>query len=112
MPYTLKTMPTTYAEIMPMLLRADEITLANNTVATWSTVDDGISILLHGHEIIRVLESGTIYVRHCGYPTRTTMDRINRFIRRTGWKANLSGGKAYIDWMMIHDEEWLCLPDR
>jgi hypothetical protein len=102
-------MPTTYDQILPLLIGKDEITIGNNTVATWSTVDAAISVLLHGHEIIRVYGDGTVTVRHCGYPTRTTLDRINRFIQPIGWKANLRNGAAYVDWMMLHTDEWVHL---
>lgn len=113
---TLTDMPTNYTAVLTRLIGKDEVEIGNNTVATWSTVDSGLSILLHGHEIIRLQENGDVYVRHCGYPTRTTMDRLNRFLPSNA-RAAIRGGEAFVEFrygdnkwpvaIPLQNEEWL-----
>ena len=41
-----------------------------------NTHTDGNSVWLHGNKIIEVID-GTVYATLAGWPTRTTMDRLN-----------------------------------
>lgn len=71
-------MPTTYQAILAQLTGHDSVTIGLNTVASWSD-DHGIAVSLHGNEIIRLYPT-QVAVRHCGYITHTTQDRLNRFL--------------------------------
>jgi hypothetical protein len=86
-------MPTTFPAIVEAMHGKDHVTLCNNTVA-YLTEDLGfpvVIIALHGHAIVRIYQGGTVQVRHCGYPTVTTFDRIKRFLPE-GFTATRQGG--------------------
>jgi hypothetical protein len=90
-------MPTTYSGIVALIRgrKSDSVTLCNNTVATWWPESDMVTITLHGHCIIRLFADGRTEVRHCGWPTVTTFDRIKRFLPY-GWTATCQGGRPRI----------------
>lgn len=88
-----QTMPTTFDSIVAAMRGKDYVTLCNNTRA-FLTDDMGfpvVIITLHGHAIVRMYAGGTVQVRHCGYPTVTTFDRIKRFLPN-GFTCTRQGG--------------------
>ena len=52
--------------------------IANNTYLNRYD-ETTINILLHNHNIVEFLANGTILYDTCGYNSRTTKDRMNRF---------------------------------
>lgn len=104
------TMPTTYNNLVDAIsaTRNGVAKLANNTtaerwcsalvgqsaVAMW--MEDAVLIRLHGHGIVVIKDDGRVFVRHCGYPTVTTFDRIKRFLPR-GWTCSRSGGDPRVE---------------
>jgi hypothetical protein len=92
-----QTMPTTFASIVEAMRGKDHVALCNNTVAYLTNEGESpvVIVALHGHAIVRIWNNGTVDVRHCGYPTVTTFDRIKRFLP-TGYTATRQGGDPRI----------------
>ena len=84
-----KTMPTTHRAAVAVLGDRDTVTIANNTKA--HAYGDDVTISLHGHLIVILHADDTVSVRHAGWPTVTTFDRIKRFLP-AGWGATRQGG--------------------
>jgi len=110
-----KTMPTTYAAILGQLpMSGRPLTLCNNTTARLDTLGmvPVIIISLHGHDIVRMYRNDNVQVRHCGYPTVTTFDRIKRFlparfsVTRQGGNPRLLLDGQWFD--NVSDREWSC----
>jgi hypothetical protein len=70
------------------------VTLAHNTKAHRD--GDDVAISLHGHLIVILHADDAVSVRHAGWPTVTTFDRIKRFVP-AGWGVTRQGGspRAY-----------------
>ena len=90
---TLANMPTTWADF-DRVVGASASTIANNTVAVRH--DDGVapvhfSVYLHGREIAIVAPS-RVYIRDCGWCTRTTYDRLQRLVAPLGARVRRSKG--------------------
>lgn len=83
MSYSLRNMPTTYAELERILKPGQSRTIANNTTAyRWSNHPSGndvIDIHLHGHHIATLTPNSTM-ICDAGWQSNTTKDRINRFL--------------------------------
>lgn len=95
-----QTMPTTFGGIVEAMRGKDNVTLCNNTRA-YLTEDMGfpmVLITLHGHAIVRMYPGGTVQVRHCGYPTVTTFDRIKRFLP-AGFGCTRQGGNPRLTYL-------------
>jgi len=89
MPTNRNNMPTTFAEIDAALGNRKQITLCHNTVAFRD--NDTIDIALHGKVIVTLHPNNHVGVRHCGYVTTTTFDRIKRFLP-SGYSVTRQGG--------------------
>lgn len=85
----LSTMPTTWVALRGKVGNRADYSIGHNTTATLCGYY--YSVRLHGHEIIRVHEDGGVSVRHCGWVSVTTFDRIRRFLP-CGWTAGFAGG--------------------
>lgn len=83
------TMPTTYTELVHALGDRDARTIANNTVA-FRGQNDAILVALHGHAIAR-FTADEVALRHCGYLTTTTFDRLRR-LAPAGWSITRAQG--------------------
>ena len=55
------------------------------TVSNTST--DGVSVWLHGHEIIRKFDDNSMRVSLCGWGTPTTRERLNGILSFAGFNA-------------------------
>lgn len=92
---TLAQMPTTWAEMNRWVHGTSPRTIANNTVAlrqpNMIRDTDVFSVYLHGREIAIVCPD-VVYVRDCGYVTRTTYDRLKRLVEPFGATVRRKGG--------------------
>jgi len=85
----------TFGDCLELLRYQSTSNLCNNTMVHRVDNDDpnkGISVTLHGNEIARMYPNGNVAIRHCGYPTSTTFDRLNRLVP-LGWRASRVDGK-------------------
>ena len=70
-----------------------------------------ISMLLHGNEIIKLYNcvEGNLYINFCGYPTGTTKERINGFLKCFGLEYGFATIKG--DLWFFHRKEKVCKID-
>lgn len=92
----LATMPTTWAALTSKVGTGSDVRIGHNTTATYapSGNEPAYVIALHGHSIVRVFAS-KVAVRHCGWVSVTTFDRIRRFLP-AGWSAGFAGGDPHV----------------
>lgn len=87
-----KTMPTTHAELRRVVGNGRRV-LCNNTTAVYIASGDYYEVRLHGHTIA-VVTANNVAVRHCGYVTTTTFDRLKRFVP-AGWGVSRANGEPH-----------------
>lgn len=75
---------TTYNALLPMMpmepKQWDRVTIGNNTTAERTNRCGGITVRLHGHEIVRMDNDRSLSFSMAGYATVTTKGRINTFL--------------------------------
>lgn len=64
-------------------MHKDSRVIGNNTTSSIDRVTDIIIISLHGSDIVFLYPDGTIEFTLAGWPTVTTRERVNHFLRRT-----------------------------
>lgn len=75
--------PHTYKEAVERLGGRDWVKLANNTYLQTrglAGVSDQISVRLHATDVVTYYDDGGFEIRHGGWQTMVTKDRINRFL--------------------------------
>jgi hypothetical protein len=83
---TLATMPTTWAELdREVTVAGVAVTIGHNTTAMRSLTEDpdAFGIRLHGHLIAIIYPDGA-FIRDCNHVTKTTYDRLKRFVAPFG----------------------------
>ena len=70
---------------------------------SWIDSLDIITIQLHGHNIVRLYPSGRIDFSMAGWPTVTTRERINQFIKGRVWQEN---HVQYYNFYPIDPNKW------
>tara|TARA_R110001583_G_scaffold114048_2_gene264504 strand:- start:764 stop:1096 length:333 start_codon:yes stop_codon:yes gene_type:complete len=68
-----------------------------------NTRTDGMSVFLHGNEIIRRDISGLVFATLAGYNTRTTMERVNGI---AGMNFHQLGFVACLDGEPVCEDDW------
>jgi len=56
--------------------------------------DNETNLYLHGNKIAIKFNTGTIYISHAGYPTRTTFERLNGI---PNVRVNVKRGVVYLN---------------
>lgn len=67
-----------YERAMELLGGKDKRTVCHNTLLHLNASIPGVTLCLHGHQIVHFRTDGPIMVDSRGYRTNTTKDRINR----------------------------------
>jgi hypothetical protein len=91
---TLAAIPTGFARLAGLIDGHGRARIAVNTTAyRWD--DHTIAVALYGHTIVLVHDDDTVSLRHAGYVTATTFDRLHRFLP-PGWAATRAGGNPRV----------------
>lgn len=107
-------MPTTHAGIIALLGDRSTVTIAHNTKA--HAYGDDVAVSLHDHLIAILHVDGDVSIRHAGWPTVTTFDRLKRFVP-AGWGVSRQGGspRAFRNrdglTVPVFGSEWVRLPN-
>ena len=71
--------------------------------------DKSVELLLHGNPIA-VIEYGKLFIRHAGYPTNTTKERLNGLpnvhIQQKNWRWFLNGEEWTTGGSWTKVEDW------
>ncbi len=100
--------PKSWREADEFLGVRGSIIVANNTVMMRATMNQSsashrlfwpILVMLHGHVVVEYCFDGAVYINHCGWTTRTTRDRIERFapveiLGSREWRVRLPDGRT------------------
>lgn len=92
-----------YDELNRRLMRHGNkpLKIAHNTYASRHLIESTILIHLHRNEIVRLYEDGQLWMSDAGWPTQTTVRRLNAFVPR-GHCVCIRKGRT---WMVTPDNQ-------